>query len=280
MSVEKLLTELGLEDGSLDSITDETINDVKEKIVSGIKSKLLEDEEFYKGIDKARLPKEFFNEKFNEGVTKIAAQSKGAIDKHFGLTEADKADFSEEDKKEITRYIAKATELYKAKTSSNKDLSTLQDENLSLKQQIEAKENEMKSVAEKFNSEFNEKLTIKETEWLAKNEALSLQKNVPVSVALVFDKVFGTIKSKYTVVIEDGVAQIRKKDNPTFKVQAANSKEFMTLKDALVEELKLYGAWNEGQPQDPNRVVVPIQPNRSISDKIKQKIAEEEKFFS
>jgi hypothetical protein len=279
MSLEKLVSELGLEESMLTSLTDENLNDAKEAIVNGIKSKLLEDEEFYRGIDKARLPKEFFNEKFNEGVNKIAAQSKGAIDKHFGITEADKAEFSEEERKEITRYIARATEIYKSKTNNNKDLSTLQDENLSLKQQIEANQLEMKSVEEKFNSDFNEKLTVKETEWLAKNEALSLQKNVPVSVGLVFDKVFNTVKLKYNVVIEDGVAQIRKKDNPTFKVQSANGKEYMTLKDALIEELKSYGAWSEGQAAEPNKVVVPIQPNRAMSDKIKQKMEEEARFF-
>lgn len=282
MSVEKLLSELGIEETVLSSLTDENLNDAKEAIINGIKSKLLEDEEFYKGIDKSRLPKEFFNEKFNEGVSKIAAQSKTAIDKHFGLTEADKEAFSEEDRKEITRYIAKATEVYKTKANPNKDLSALQDENLSLKQQIEAKEIEMKSVEDKFNSDFNEKLTVKETEWLAKSEALLLQQNVPVSVGLIFDKVFNTIKSKYTVVIEEGVAQIRKKENPSFKVQAPNSKEYMTLKDALIEELKSNKAWIEPNQsgQGNGTVTVPIQPNRTMSDKIKQKIAEEEKFFS
>lgn len=283
MSTEKLLKDLGLDDDLATSLTDEKLEEAKGLIVNTIKSKLLEDEEFYKGLDKSRLPKEFFNDKFNEGISKISATSKAAIDKHFGLTEADKAEFSEDEKKDVTKYIARATELYKSKTSNNKDLSTLQDENLALKQQLEAKENEMKSIQEKFDSDFKEKLTAKETEWLAKSEALSLQQHIPVPVTLVFDKVFDVIKAKYSVVIEDGKANIRKKDNPSFKVPKKDSnKEYMTLKDAIIEELKANSAWKDDtQNSDPKKITVPIQPNRGImSDAIKKKIEEEEKFFS
>jgi hypothetical protein len=283
MSTEKLLKDLGLSDDLAASLTDEQIDEAKGQIISSIKSKLLEDEEFYKGIDKSRLPREFFAEKFNEGISKISATSKAAIDKHFGLTEADKADFSEDERKDVSRYIAKATELYKGKTSSSKDLTTLQDENLALKQQLEAKDTEMRSVQEKFDSDFKEKLTSKETEWLAKSEALSLQNNIPVPVSLVFDKVFDVIKSKYSVIIEDGQANIRKKENPSFKVPKKDSnKEYMTLKDAIIEELKSNSAWSESTSKNDNKtnVTVQVQPNRGIlNDAIKKKIAEEEAFF-
>lgn len=283
MSTEKLLKELGLEDDLATSLSEENLNDAKEKIVNQIKSKLLEDEEFYKGIDKGRLPKEFFKSSFDEGISKISATSKGAIDKHFGLTESDKASFSDEEKRDVSKYVAKAAEIYKQKTNNSKDLTALQDENLALKQQLEAKDSEMKSIQEKFDSEFKEKLTAKETEWLAKAEALSLQQNVPVPISLVFDKVFDVIKNKYSVVIEDGQANIRKKDNPAFKVNKSGTKEYMTLKDAIIEELKSNNAWKEETETKPNNgsVTVQIQPNKGImSEAIKKKIQEEEQFFS
>lgn len=283
MSTEKLLKELGLEDEIAASLSDENLAEAKEKIVTQIKSKLLEDEEFYKAIDKGRLPREFFKASFDEGISKISATSKAAIDKHFGLTESDKATFSEDEKKDVSKYVARATEIYKSKTSSSKDLTALQDENLALKQQLEAKDSEMKSIQEKFDSEFKEKLTAKETEWLAKAEALSLQQYVPVPVSLVFDKVFDVIRGKYSVVIEDGQANIRKKDNPAFKVAKNGTKEYMTLKDAIIEELKTNNAWKEESEQNKNTgsVTVQIQPNKGImSDAIKRKIQEEEQFFS
>ncbi len=242
---------------------------------------MLENEEFYKSIDKERLPKEFFKAKFDEGISKISATSKAAIDKHFSLTETDKESFSEDEKKDVTKYIAKAVSLYKGKTSDSKDLSLLQDENLSLKQMLDERQREMKSLTEKFDSELKEKLTAKETETLALIEASNLQANVPVNITLIWDKVFGSVKNKYSVIVENGQATIRKKDNPAFKVDKADKSGHMNLRDAIVEELKATGAWKEQQEPENKKVTVQVQPNKGvISDAIKRKIEEEERFFS
>jgi hypothetical protein len=257
--------------------------EAKNIIAARIKNELLENEDFYKSIDKARLPKEFFKEKFDEGISKISATSKAAIDKHFALTESDKEQFADDEKKDVTKYIAKAASLYKDKVKGgNKDLSSLQDENLSLKQALDERENQIKSLTEKFDSELTQKLTAKETETLALIEASGLQGNVPVAITLIWDKIYKSVNNKYSVIIESGVPQLRKKDNPAFKVDKADKSGHMTLRDAIVEEFKATGAWKEQQDDSKkNTVTVQVQPNKGvISDAIKKKIEEEERFFS
>ena len=286
MSQEKLLSSLGLNEETLKSISEENLADIEQKIIDNVKSKLLEKEEFYSSIDKARLPKEWFTEKFGEGVAKISTQSKNAIDKHFALTAEDKADFSEDEKKDVEKYVAKAASLYKAKINGkDKDINGLQDENLTLKKRLSELEEQQKSLSEKFESDLKEKLTAKEMETLSLIEASGLQQNVPISINLIWDKVYKNVNDKYNVVIENGKPTIRKKDNPTFKIENPEKKgEYLELKDALVAELKSFGAWKDAEEKKEDkqqRTTVTVTPsNQKYSDAMRKKIEEEERFFS
>ena len=286
MSLETLVKNLGLTDEDITSLSTEgaDLTPITQKVTDSIKAKILEDETFYNTLDKNRLPKDWFNEKFNEGVLKVAGMGKSAIDKHFGLTSEDKATFSDDELKDIAKYTAKATSIFKGKiTGDNKDVSSLQDEIITLKQQLDERKTEIESLQTKFDSDLSEKLTAKELETLSLIEASQLQSNIPVPVGIIFDKAFANVKSKYTVVVENGIASIRKKDNPTFKVEKADKSGHMELKDALTEAFKELKTWkddNAGQPNG-NRATVIIDPSKSsVSEALKKKQAEEEAFFS
>jgi hypothetical protein len=283
MSAEKLLKELGLNEDLAASLTDENLSTAKDAIIESVKAKLFESEDFFNSLPEDKLPKEVLKAKFNEGVMKIAGMSKKAIDQHFSLTEEDKVGFTDDEKKEIHKYIAKATAIYKQKTGTvGNDIAKLQDENLQLKQQLESRSTEIQSLNEKFESDLKEKLTAKETETLSMIEASHLQQNVPVAIGLIWDKVFVGVKNKYTVMVENGVTSLRKKDNPQFKVEKADKSGHMELKDALIDELKAIGAWKDAAQSPGAHARVPITPdgkNRGMTDAIKKKIEEEKDFY-
>ena len=287
MSLETLVKGLGLTDEDITALNADgaDLTPITQKVTDSIKAKILEDEAFYNTLDKNRLPKDWFDTKFNEGVQKVAGMGKSAIDKHFGLTSEDKATFSEDELKDIAKYTAKATQIFKTKVGGdNKDVASLQDEIITLKQELDGRKTEIASLQEKFDSDLAEKLTAKELETLSLIEASHLQANVPVPIGIIFDKAFASVKSKYSVVVENGIASIRKKDNPTFKVEKADKSGHMELKDALAEAFKELQSWKEVTPaggSSAGKTTVTIDPSKSNqSEALKKKQAEEDAFFS
>lgn len=287
MSLETLVKGLGLTDEDITALGADgaDLTPIQQKVTDAVKAKILEDETFYTTLDKNRLPKDWFDTKFNEGVNKVAGMGKSAIDKHFGLTAEDKATFSDEEVKDIAKYTAKAASIYKEKIGGgNKDVSALQDEIISLKQELDGRSTEIASLKEKFDSDLSEKLTAKELETLSLIEASQLQSNVPVPIGVIFDKAFANVKAKYNVVVENGIASIRKKDNASFKVEKADKSGHMELKDALEEAFRELKSWKEdtsASGQGNTKTTVTINPGvASQSEALKKKQAEEDAFFS
>lgn len=285
MSLETLVKGLGLTDEDITALSADgaDLAPIQQKVNDLVKAKILEDEQFYTSLDKSRLPKDWFDAKFNEGVNKVAGMGKSAIDKHFGLTSEDKATFTDDEIKDIAKYTAKATAIYKSKISGdNKDVASLQDEIIDLKQQLDGRSAEISSLKEKFDSDLAEKLTAKELETLSLIEASQLQANIPVPIGIIFDKAFANVKSKYSVVVENGIASIRKKDNPAFKVEKADKSGHMELKDALTEAFKELQSWKEiGGASGAGKTTVTINPGIATqSEALKKKQAEEDAFFS
>jgi hypothetical protein len=279
---EKLLADLGISAESLQNISEEKLPELKSAIVDKIKAELLEQEDFYASLDTSKLPKEFSKSHFDEGVRKVNALSRQAVDKHLGISEEEKKAWNQDEVRDIHKYIAKAVGIYKTKSGvGSEDVSKLQDENMNLKSILAEREESMKSLNEKFESELSARLTAKETETLAMLEASKLQASVPVPVGLIFDKVLSGLKNKYSVIIENGIAGIRKKDNPSFRVPTADNKGYLTLNDALIDEFKGLGIWKEEEKKaDPIKVQVEPGKNNKISEKIKEAIERENSLFS
>ena len=78
---ELLYTRLGIDPSSLEGLTEEKANEIVSNLENGIRSKILESEDFYKGLDENKIPADFKNKYLNEGTSKIAGMAKKALDK-------------------------------------------------------------------------------------------------------------------------------------------------------------------------------------------------------
>ena len=282
---ELIFNKFGIDASELTDLNDDKVNEIALKIENNVKSKLMDSEDFYKGIDESKLSSDFKNKYLNEGTAKIAGMARKALDKEFSLTESDKSRFSEDDLKNIEKYVTKVKEIYSEKTASgNKDVDALQNENLSLKQKISEYDEQISTLNEKFESDLSEKLTQKEIETLTLIETSKLQSNIVGNAGVMFKLVYPNIQQKYAIIVEDGVPSLRKKDNTSFKVEVDNNgkKEYLTIDKAIENEFKLIGVWKDAQiaPTAPNQIIVntDFKQGSKIPDHVAQKIAEEQAF--
>jgi hypothetical protein len=281
---ELIFKNFGIEASELIDLTEEKAVELISKIENSVKAKITDSEDFYKTLDESKIPSDFRNKYLNEGTAKIAGMARKAIDKEFAISENDKASFSEEDLKNIERYVAKAKFIYSEKHSSgSKDVDLLQNENLSLKQKISEYDTQLKTLNQKFESDLAEKLTQKEIETLTLIETSKLQSKIVGQVGAMFKLVYPNIQSKYAIIIDNGIPSLRKKDNTSFKVEidVNGKKEHLTIDKAIEQELKTIGVWRDEQEtqQQKQTIVTDFSGKQKISDEISRKIAEENAFF-
>ncbi|MCQ4139238.1 hypothetical protein [Chryseobacterium sp. EO14] len=281
-----LFEKLGIDPASIEGLTEEKAVELVGNIENGIKTKLLENEDFYKTLDESKLPADFKNKYLSEGTAKIAGMAKKSLDKEFGLTEEDKKQFGEDDLKNIDKYILKVKDIYSQKVSSgNKDVDSLQNENLTLKQLTEELKGKYENLSSEFETKTSERLKQKEVETLTMLEAFKLNANLVGNIGATFKLVYPTLTNKYAIVEEGGIPSIRKKDNPSFKVEFDNDgkKEHLTLEKALEIEYKALGLWKEaqqGNSGDGKTVTVTTDFNsKTIPDNIKDIIDKENAFM-
>jgi len=284
---ELLFSKFGITADELTDLTEDKATELHQRIQDKIKTSILDSEDFYKNLDENKISADFKNKYLGEGTAKIAGMAKKALDKEFNLTEEDKTTFSEEDLKNIDRYVAKVKSIHSTKISSgSKDIDALQNENLSLKQKIGEYDAQIKTLNDKFDSDLTEKLTQKEIETLTLIETSKLQENIVGQVGAMFKLVFPSIQSKYAILVENGVPSLRKKDNVAFKVEVDvdGKKQHLTIDKAIEQELRLIGVWKEAQGgggDGGKKIIVngDFGNKQDLPDAIKKKIEEEQAFM-
>ena len=281
---ELLFSRFGIDANDVVDLTEEKAAELAERIENSVKSKILDSEDFYKGLDESKISSEFKNKYLNEGTSKIAGMARKALDREFSLTETDKSTFSEDDLKNIDKYIAKVKSIHASKISTgNKDVDALQNENLALKQKISEYDTQISSLSEKFDSDLAEKLTQKEIETLTLIETSKLQESITGNAAVMFKLVFPNIQSKYAIIVENGVPSLRKKDNTAFKVEidVNGKKEHLTIEKAIENEFRSIGVWKEKQQPINEKIVVTgdFSAKTELPEAIRKKIEEEQAFL-
>lgn len=286
---ELLLSKFGITADELTDLTEEKAIELQQRVEDKIKNAILDSEDFYKNLDEAKISADFKNKYLGEGTAKIAGMAKKALDKEFNLTEEDKATFSEDDLKNIDKYVAKVKSIHQTKISTgNNDVDALQNENLSLKQKISEYDTKIKDLQDKFDSDLTEKLTAQNIETLTLIETAKLQENIVGQASVMFKLVFPTIQSKYAILIENGVPSLRKKDNTAFKVEVDvdGKKQHLTIGKAIEQELKTIGVWKDGgaggkggSGGGPIIVNGDFKGKQDLPDEIKKKIEEEQAFM-
>jgi hypothetical protein len=282
---ELLFSRFGIDANDVVDLTEEKAAELAERIEISVKSKILDSEDFYKGLDESKISSEFKNKYLNEGTSKIAGMARKALDREFSLTETDKSTFSEDDLKNIDKYIAKVKSIHASKISTgNKDVDALQNENLALKQKISEYDTQISSLSEKFDSDLAEKLTQKEIETLTLIETSKLQESITGNAAVMFKLVFPNIQSKYAIIVENGTPSLRKKDNTAFKVEVDvnGKKEHLTIEKAIEAEFRNIGLWKEKAAANPSEKIIVNGDFKAgnLPDSVKNKIAEEQAFFN
>ncbi len=282
-----LYQKLGINPEQLKDLTEEKATEIVVGLQNNLKTQLLESPEFYETLDEAKLTN-FKNKYLKEGESKIYGIAKKELEKQFGLTEEDKKQFSEDDYKNLDKFIDKVKSVFSQKINTgNKDVNALQDENISLKQQLSEYDTKLNSLQEKFESDVAEKLTQKEIETLTLIEVSKLTQNLVGQVGATFKLVYPQIQSKYTIIVDGGVPSLRKKDNPAFKVEIDNNgkKEHLTIEKAIELEYKALGLWKENQQQQQAQQTITVNgdfsgQNRQMPDHIKKKIEAEKNFLN
>lgn len=282
-----LYQKLGINPEQLKDLTEEKATEIVVGLQNNLKTQLLESPEFYETLDEAKLTN-FKNKYLKEGESKIYGIAKKELEKQFGLTEEDKKQFSEDDYKNLDKFIDKVKSVFSQKINTgNKDVNALQDENISLKQQLSEYDTKLNSLQEKFESDVAEKLTQKEIETLTLIEVSKLTNNLVGQVGATFKLVYPQIQSKYAIIVDGGVPSLRKKDNPAFKVEIDNNgkKEHLTIEKAIELEYKALGLWKETQQQQQAQQTITVNgdfsgQNRQMPEHLKRKIADEKNFLN
>lgn len=282
--IDLLYEKLGIDPSSLEGLTEEKANEIIGNIENGFKSKILENEDFYKSLDENKIPSDFKNKYLSEGTAKIAGLTKKSLDKEFGLTEEDKSKFAEEDLKNIDKYISKVKTIYSDKVNAgSKDVGSLQNEILTLRQTADEYETKFKTLDQQYEEKLTKSISEKESEFLTMMEVGKMSSNIIGNIGATFKLVYPTLTEKYSIVNEGGVPSIRKKDNSAFKVEYDNGgkKEYMTMEKAIELEYKALGLWKEKEePRAPRTVTINGDFNdRSIPNNMREIIAEEKSFL-
>ena len=154
--------------------------------------------------------------------------------------------------KDINKYISKTKNIHITKINAgNKDVSNLQSENLELKQKVSEYQTQMTTLEEKFNSDLNEKLTNKEVEVMTMIEVGKMNANILGNPLATFKLVYPNLQKKYNVHVDNGVVELRSKENPQFKVETEinGKKQFLTIEKAIEDEYKHIGLWKETEAE-------------------------------
>ena len=200
--------------------------------------------------------------------------------KGLGMTEADLADMSEEDKAEFDRFVPAVAQKY-AKTKAG-DKQVQQDLIEARKQLEKYGPDYEKGIADKYQSESDTKIAaaIFRANLIGELSRIPGLKISASDIAKTADEI---VSSKYAFErIGDFGVELRQKANPQMKVLKDNSSHELTLSEALLEIAK-ERKWVEEQT-DPKKGggVVTITPGKNgalsmvpphLQDKIGSKIA-------
>jgi len=246
---EILYQKLGIDTEVAKDLTAEKVGEIIGNYNDNLRASFLQSEDFYNSIDESKLPSEIKNKLLNDGQNKIAGMSKKSLTKEFGLTDDDLATFSEEELKDINKYISKTKSIHLSKLNlGNKDISVLQSENLDLKQKSAELGKQTESLEEKYNSDLKEKLTNKDLEVMTMIEVGKMTNNILGNPLATLQKIiYPNLQKQYSFHVENGVIELRSKENTQFKVEidVNGKKQFLTIEKAIEDEYRKIGLWKD-----------------------------------
>jgi len=237
--IEVLLTSIGItpEDAtkivSLPDAEKETF-DAKpyvEKVRGNFKTQLQNDPTFFEGLTAEKLPPDIVKKIEKDQFFRANNIMKGKLTKGLGLTDADLADLTDEQKEKLESYVSAVAEKFVKTKAGDKQI---QAELIEARKKLEAFDGLEDRVKTKYETESNQKINSAIFNAVLLGELSSID-GLKIAASDIAPVANGILQSKYGFErVGDYNIELRQKANPTMKVLKDGTSHEMTMKDALI----------------------------------------------
>lgn len=224
LSAEQVKALVDLPEDAADFKTDDFVKGVHTVVETKVKN----DPEFYKGLNKENMPKEFLKVIESEQYGRAANIVRTNILKATGLSEKDFEALGEEGKK-----IDVFTPAFVKKVTEGKITDKeLQAKLIEANQKIETLESGLPDIEKKYQGEYEGKIA----DYQFTTGVLTTLASVPglkAPAKYLLTDIAAQLKGKYGFAIVNGEVELRQKDHPDLKVLNKAGTEALTLKAAV-----------------------------------------------
>jgi len=246
---------------------------------TNIETAVKNDPEFYKGLNKENLPKEFLKQLEQEQYGRAAVIVRGNMIKAVGLTEKDFEALGEEGKKIDVFTPAFVKKLSEGKVSDKE----LQQKLIEANNKIAEMEGKVPELEKQYEAKYATKLNEEKSQFVVL-AGLAQVPGLKAPPAYITEKVTAKLREKYDLVIDGTEAKIRQKGKPDLLVLVDNKE--LTFGDALLAILKADKLVEEEKGKvDPKtgKVVIDADPdkkgefklNAHVNDKMQKRLQQE-----
>lgn len=288
--VETILTSLGVtpEDiAAIDAVPEADqptfdVNPFVDKVKGNYQTQFKNDATFFDDLTLEKLPAEVKKKLESNQYGRAATITRDKLLKGLGMSEADYADLTEEQKEKLELFVPAIAERYAKTKAGDKQL---QSDLIEARKKLESFEGIEETMKTKYEGEANQKVTaaIFNAALIGELSAIEGLKIPASDIAATLNQI---LQSKYGFErVGDFAIELRQKANPAMKVLKGNTSQELTLREAIAEiaternwvEKKAEGDGKGGgkvkiEPDGKGNLAM-IPPH--LQSKISSKIAEE-----
>jgi hypothetical protein len=253
-------------------------------VKNNYQTQLQNDPNFFNDLTLEKLPLDIKKKLENTQFGRAAKIAQDRILKGFGMTDADIADLTDEQRARLEDFIPAVTEKYTKSKAGDKQL---QADLIEARKKLEGFDGFEEKMKGKYETEANQKITgaIFNAALIGELSAIPGLKIPAADIAATANNI---LQSKYAFErVGDYAVELRQKSNPQMKVLKDGSSQELTLKEALAEIATERG-WIETKAADAGSGSgsVRVEPNGKgqlsmvpphLRDKFAAKIATESK---
>lgn len=238
------------------------LDDITSAIRDNYANKLLDDADFVGKISKEKLHgSEVFKTIFGEGQSKATGILLKQYKEYHDITDED---LTEDQRKDFIKNASAIVKSRLSKVNMDATAKGLESENQLLRAKVSDLEAAGNTLAQKLESEFNEKLSIREQDFAAQRLLIPVSENIKFGLTGSLNEVIAAVRNKFAIVAANGVIELKDKLNPAFTAKIDGKP--ITYEDALIAEIKAYGAWVDTKTDagDPVHIRVPVSADKGI----------------
>lgn len=265
-----------LPEDAKDFKTDTYVAGIRTTVETAVKN----DPEFYKGLNKDNLPKEFVKQLETEQYGRSANEVRGHMMKALGLKEDDFKDLGDEFKKIPVFSQAFVKKLSEGKVTDKE----LQQKLIDATNKISELEGKVPELEKTIEAKYATKLNEEKSQFVVLAGLAQVQ-GLKAPPAYIADKVTAKLRDKYDIVIDGTEAKIRQKGKPDLLVLVDNKE--LTFQDAILSIVKADGLLEPEKKTTTTTtgtVKVDADPqegefklNSHVNDRIKKRLEQDKK---